>query len=81
MPGVLESALGWLGIVVTAIGKLNNLLVDWTTIIVIVAVAFLFIIDGRRRMINKVEPRVQVNVSGDEQTHERVMGIIKTVTK
>ncbi|MBI4530473.1 MAG: hypothetical protein HY709_03025 [Candidatus Latescibacteria bacterium] len=81
MPGVLESALGWLGIVIAALGKLSSLLTDWTPVIVIVAVALLLIIDGRRRMINKVEPRVQVNITADEQTHRRVMDMIKTITK
>lgn len=81
MSGVLEGALGWLGLIVAVGGKLTSLFVTMTPAIVIVVVALFCIIDGRRRMVNKVEPRIQVNLNADEQTYKRVMDTIKTITK
>lgn len=81
MPGILESALGWVsGLIVAGGGKLTGLL-DTTPALVIVVVALFFIIDGRRRMVNKVEPRIQVNLTADEQTYKRVKKMLKTITK
>lgn len=78
--GILESALGWLSVVVCLVGVIVTGLRGLPPVILGFA-ALCLIVDGRRRMVNKLDPRIQVNVSGDETTRAKVNKLIKTITR